>query len=269
MANRQAGRVQGGDATVIGAGIVGVCCALCLQHDGWRVTLLDPEPPGEACSFGNSGMLARGAIPPIAMPGVLWRVPGMLLNPLGPLAIRWSYLPRAAPWLLRFVRSSSKARVERITAELASLYRLVPDAYRPLVEAAGAEALYRSGGVLQLYESKEAFAAARWDFDLRRRHGAEMEMLGPEEIRQFEPALAPVFGLEVVTAPTAGRSRDGLTQFRVSAEGFDAHLLMSHVAAQTQALRYLSSFLDDDPENDGDIAYDCGGSCDLVDAEGG
>ena len=39
----------------------------------------------------------------MALPGVLRDVPGWLTDPLGPLAVRLSYLPRAAPWLARFI----------------------------------------------------------------------------------------------------------------------------------------------------------------------
>ena len=35
------------DATVIGAGIVGVCCALYLQRAGLKVRLIDRGAPGE------------------------------------------------------------------------------------------------------------------------------------------------------------------------------------------------------------------------------
>jgi flavin-dependent dehydrogenase len=33
--------------TVLGAGMVGVSCALALQAKGWRVTLVDQQAPGE------------------------------------------------------------------------------------------------------------------------------------------------------------------------------------------------------------------------------
>src|SRR5689334_240149 len=88
---------------VIGAGIVGVSTALYLQRDGHRVTVIDERPPGEGASMGNDAVIAAASCEPVAMPGILWRVPGMLRDPLGPLAIRWSYLPRIAPWLIRFV----------------------------------------------------------------------------------------------------------------------------------------------------------------------
>jgi hypothetical protein len=34
---------------------------------------------------------------PLATPGILWKVPGYLADPMGPLTVRWSYLPRAMP----------------------------------------------------------------------------------------------------------------------------------------------------------------------------
>ena len=38
---------------VIGAEIVGICCASYLQRDGHEITVLDPVAPGGNCSFGN------------------------------------------------------------------------------------------------------------------------------------------------------------------------------------------------------------------------
>ena len=195
MTNGTGARVpaEGRDrAVVIGAGIVGLCCAAHLQRDGWRVSLVDPGPPGEACSFGNAGMRSDGALLPVATPGVLWRVPGMLLDPMGPLAIRWRYLPRLTPWLLRFVRASGRARVERVAAELSSLIALARESYTPLIEAAGAGDLIRERGGLEVFESRQSFEAARWAIELRQRLGTPIEIVGIDRIRQIEPALAPV-----------------------------------------------------------------------------
>jgi len=106
---------------VIGAGIVGVCAALCLQRDGFRVTLIERDAPGQGASFGNGAVIGEEQIVPVATPGVLRRVPGMLFDPLGPLTLRWSYLPRLAPWLLRFAAASRRARVEEISVALTAL----------------------------------------------------------------------------------------------------------------------------------------------------
>jgi len=40
---------------VIGAGVIGLASAAALRRAGNDVTIIDRLPPGEACSFGNSG----------------------------------------------------------------------------------------------------------------------------------------------------------------------------------------------------------------------
>jgi D-amino-acid dehydrogenase len=55
MAARRATRADQRSVTVIGAGIVGMCCAAYLQRDGHHVTVIDRVGPGEATSFGNAG----------------------------------------------------------------------------------------------------------------------------------------------------------------------------------------------------------------------
>ena len=80
-----------------------------------EVTLIDPREPGTATSFGNSGGIVTTSCAPLALPGTLKKVPGMLLDPLGPMVVRWRYLPRIAPWLWALVQASRPARVETKT----------------------------------------------------------------------------------------------------------------------------------------------------------
>src|SRR4051812_1695149 len=92
---------------VIGAGIVGVCAAWHLLRRGESVTLIDRDEPGRGCSFGNAGAMGAGSIVPLGTPGVARDGLKMLFDPAAPLRIPLSYLPRAAPWLVRFLRASS------------------------------------------------------------------------------------------------------------------------------------------------------------------
>jgi glycine/D-amino acid oxidase-like deaminating enzyme len=98
---------------VIGAGIVGLCCARALLHEGHTVTVVDRDPAGDKASFGNAGGLGVTEILPAAAPGVIWHVPRWLLDPLGPLSIRPTHLPRLLPWLVRFLRSATAREAAR------------------------------------------------------------------------------------------------------------------------------------------------------------
>jgi D-amino-acid dehydrogenase len=178
---------------VIGAGIVGVSAALFLQRDGHRVTLIDREGPAAGTSFGNSGGVVTTSCAPLALPGMLRRVPRMLLDPLGPLVVRWRYLPWIAPWLLRLVQASHPARVEQIADALAALNRQVEAPWRALVRQAGVAELLHPAGWLKVYETDAGFAATQAERDLMTRRGLNFDVLDADALRQLEPGLAPIF----------------------------------------------------------------------------
>ena len=94
-------------AVVIGGGIVGVCCALYLQREGYRVTLVDPAAPGDSTAKWSCGQMAVSEVIPLSKPGILKKIPAWLLDQKGPLALRPSALPGILPWFLRFVANAS------------------------------------------------------------------------------------------------------------------------------------------------------------------
>jgi glycine/D-amino acid oxidase-like deaminating enzyme len=114
-------------AAVIGAGAVGIATGLYLRRDGWRVTVIEPEAPGEKASGGDAGLHALAHVAPVAMPGTLGRVPRMLLDPEAPLQIRWRHLPKLLPWLTP-LRTRQHARAGR--GDLAGFGRSLESCFR-------------------------------------------------------------------------------------------------------------------------------------------
>jgi len=185
--------------SVIGAGVVGLSSALWLQKAGHRVTLIDPAPPisggryDQASSFGSACTMAFGACIPVASPGILRAVPGMLLDRQGPLAISWRDLADLAPWLGSFLRAASPEAVSRITKVLGALLHLAEAGHAPLFDGAGASDLKRMNGCLYLYRNEKSFGRAQAEIALRHRENVRMRILGRDEIREREPQLAPLY----------------------------------------------------------------------------
>src|SRR5205085_9806553 len=98
---------------VIGAGVVGLSTALYLRRAGRKVTVIDPLPPAGGASFGNAGMISADTAAPIALPGMMSKIPGWLRDREGPLVVSPSYMATALPWLLRWVR---EGRLDRVLA---------------------------------------------------------------------------------------------------------------------------------------------------------
>ena len=179
---------------VIGAGIVGACCATYLQQQGARITLIDRQRPGDegAASFGNAGSLSPASMVPTPAPGMLAKVPGWLSKEDGPLTIRWSYLPRLLPWLIRFLRAGGDAEHQRRAAEaLAALHAPTFDLHSRLARDAGVPELVAPVEYLHVYGSEDGYAGAGREWTIRRRHGADFEVLGRGELHEAEPDLAP------------------------------------------------------------------------------
>lgn len=170
--------------------MVGTCTALYLQKEGFTVTLLDRKGPGEEASFGNLACFGIASCVPPGMPGILRKVPGMLLSREAPLKLKLRHLPGLATWFLRYVANTTQKRVEEIAAARQSLLDRVHETLDPLVEEAGAEDLMNTrGGLLYTFESREAFEDASCAFDLRRRNGVDFDIIEGNEARQIEPAL--------------------------------------------------------------------------------
>lgn len=176
--------------TIIGAGIVGIATACYLRRDGHAVTVVDERPPGEYCSFGNAGILSPGSCVPQALPGVLFKVPGYLKDPLGPLAIRAGYFPKALPWFMRLVMASRRSRVEQIADALRPLLKQTFEAYAPLTQNAKVTDLIRKTGYAVAYSKRQGYLNDALAWQLRRERGVVVEEISSAELKQKMPQLA-------------------------------------------------------------------------------
>ncbi|WP_262266460.1 NAD(P)/FAD-dependent oxidoreductase [Microvirga yunnanensis] len=191
---------------IVGAGIIGVASAAFLQRDGHSVTLYDPLRPGEGCSFGNAGSIGPGSVVPLSTPGIVRQAASWVTDPNSPLWIDWRYLPRALPWLAKFIAAGASPRIDGIAKALRLLHADSFKHYRTLLGVDG-HALLHVSGQLYLYESDAAFAKDALGRRLRDALGIRSEILSSDEIRQLEPSLGPRFA-RALYLPDSGHCSD-------------------------------------------------------------
>lgn len=175
------------EAVVVGAGVVGVATALALQSYGVAVTLIDRGEPGMECSYGNSGAISPGSVAPLALPGILKTVPGMLLDQDGPLSIAWKHFPKAASWLVASAQSAEPRRVAAAAARLNDLYHGAVDAHETMAQRLGVPELFIRQGHLHLYPDAAAAEKDAMGWKLREQYGYQVEQLDRAGIEALEP----------------------------------------------------------------------------------
>ena len=147
------------DVAVIGGGVVGAMTALELAEQGASVIMIERGAElGWGCSAGNAGIVGASHVQPLATPAAVREGIRWMLQPDSPFSVR----PRLAviPWLTRFVASATPAQVQRSTATLQALARRSATLHAEL-DRAGLDAGYRRGGLLDVFASDQALAAAR------------------------------------------------------------------------------------------------------------
>ena len=142
---------------VVGSGIIGISVGLALQKAGFFVRILDKSIPSEKASEGNAGAFAFSDIVPLATPGIMRAAPRWLLDPLGPLSIRPSYIFFIAPWLMKFWRASWSDKYPALMEAQAELMALSRSALDRQAESYSGEPLLRREGQLRLYDSEKSF----------------------------------------------------------------------------------------------------------------
>lgn len=235
------------DVVIVGAGIIGLACAWSALQDGARITVIDPDFEGDRTSHGNAGVIAMSDSTPISVPGVWRKVPKWLMDPLGPLSLDWKHLPRALPWFMAFQKASGRQRFIEISHALAALHRRTYRDLLPMLGDAGALPILHRRGALLLYETKAAFEADAEECRFKQSLGAKLTVMSASQVRDMEPALAPVFQHGVFQEECAhvGDPREIVTLLRARVRALGARFVPGHVRAVMPSEHGASATLED------------------------
>ena len=207
---------------IIGAGIVGVSAAIWLQRDGHDVILIDKTGPAAGASHGNGGVLASCSVVPVTTPGLLAKAPGMLMRSDQPLFLKWGYLPRLAPWLIKYLRHANAEDTRRIATALTPIVGDSLNDHKALAEGTGAEKWIVPSDYLFIYKNRAHFESDAFGWSVRKANGFDWEELEGAAFKAYDPVFADTLGF-------AARLGD---HGRISDPGAYVKQLAAHMVAQ-------------------------------------
>lgn len=178
---------------IVGGGVVGIATAALLAEAGHTVTVIDRSGLAQETSKGNAAALAFSDIMPLASPKILLKAPKWLLDPLGPLSIRPSYLPKLTPWLWQFAKASLPSRQQTSIRMQTALMGLAEREMMALVERAGIAGMVRHEGSLELYESETELKAHENGWKQREQAGIAFEHVRGSRLAELQPGLSSCF----------------------------------------------------------------------------
>ncbi len=183
-----------GSTVVIGAGIVGVSTAIWLRRAGMDVVLVDRGAPGQGTSYGNAGVLANCSMVPVTTPGLIPKGPGLALDPNFPLFMRWSYLPRLFPWLVKYLSHANDNDTRRIAHGLTPIVGDSVEQHHALANGTRAADWIVDSDYTFAYPDRAGFEADGYVWGLRRAAGFDPLLIEGTGVRDYEPNLGPDIG---------------------------------------------------------------------------
>ena len=182
---------------VVGAGIQGVCIALQLMKKGVPVTIFDKNDPGKMTSYGNAGHFSPYAVVQLNRPDVIYDIPKMLMSSYGPLALKWNYVPKMIPWIIKYLKSSTKKSMIHTAKYMHQILDLSLDAYDEILKEINTSDLVERKGIIYIWTNKN-LKSRNLEIKIRNDLGIKQKLLSKEQILDLEPNLSPVFDAGVI-----------------------------------------------------------------------
>jgi len=172
---------------VIGGGIVGLSSAFYLRAEGHDVIVLDKGTLSEGASFVNAGYLTPSHIIPLAAPGMIYKGLKWMFNSSSPFYIKPRMDADLISWGWKFMRSCSKAHVQRSLSVIKDINTLSKGLYHEMHESMDFHLEDR--GVLMAFQTskaeKEEFPVMKAAQDL----GLDVSLLGANEVNELQPGV--------------------------------------------------------------------------------
>lgn len=175
------------EVIIIGGGIIGLSSAFYLQDAGYKVTVLDTTDMQQGCSYGNAGYVCPSHFVPLATPGIIKQGLKWMLNAKSPFYVQPRLSGELISWGLKFMKSATKAHVERSAIPLRDIALLSKQLYESWAQLPGMDFAYEPKGMLELFKTAENAHHAEDTLKDALALGLDTRLLNKAELQAMEP----------------------------------------------------------------------------------
>ena len=116
----------------------------------------------------------------------------MLLSSTGPLALKWNYVPKMIPWLIKFILNTSKSKMMHTAKNMHQILDLALPTYDELFNEIDLDGLVESKGILYIWNNKD-LKSRELEIKVRDELGVKQQLVNKKEIHDLEPNIKPFY----------------------------------------------------------------------------
>jgi D-amino-acid dehydrogenase len=175
--------------TIIGGGVIGLCCAYYLNKDGHEVTVIDRNDITDGCSFGNMGYVSPSHFIPLASPGIISQGLKWMLRSSSPFYIKprlnWDLLR----WGLTFWKNSTGEKMKENIPHLNDLLQLSRHLMNDIKTDLDGSFEMIEKGIWTLYKTDKSGDHEKHLADQGKRMGLKTIICNATEVQAREPEV--------------------------------------------------------------------------------
>lgn len=175
---------------IIGAGAIGLSCALHCARKGHRVTVLERNgAQRDGCSFGNAGMIVPSHFVPLAAPGMVKLGLKWMWNPESPFYIKPRLDGELFDWGMKFWRASNAEHVRRSAPLLRDLNFASRAMFEELAAAPENDFGLVTRGLLMLCKTQHGLDDEAKFAAQANQLGVPAQVLNGKEVAKLDPGV--------------------------------------------------------------------------------
>lgn len=141
----------------------------------------------QGCSYGNAGYICPSHFVPLATPGIVRQGLKWMMDPKSPFYIKPSLNSSMISWGWQFMKSATKAHVERSAVPLRDIALLSKQLYEEWSRIPGMDFSYDPQGMLELFNTEENAHHAEQTTKDALALGIDARLIDRQTLQQMEP----------------------------------------------------------------------------------